>query len=215
MRFSITAFFAAAVAAVATAQSAQPNGPNPFIIPTSGLSFTAGSSSTISWTPTTSGTVTIILRQGSSSQLSDGTPIAKNIQNSGSISWTPPDDIVRGSDYALEIVDDTNPNNINYTPQFVIESSNTVSSTSATSTKASSSAASTSQSSASSTTDSSSSSETSSSTAESTTLATRTASATAAATTAAGTSAPSAAAAAPVMKVSGGLVVLALGMMAL
>ncbi|KAI9869036.1 MAG: hypothetical protein M1813_002859 [Trichoglossum hirsutum] len=224
MRFSIATFFVAALATIASAQS--PNGANPFNIPPSGLSFTAGSPSAITWTPTSQGTITIILRQGSSTALGDGTPIAKNIANSGSFSWTPPSDIVRGSDYALQIVDDTNPNNINFTPQFVIESTNTVSSVtssatkSATTTAASSSSASSATTSAASSSSSdtssssSSSDSSSSSTKESSTLATKT-SAAATSPTAAATSAPSSGAAAPAMKVSGGMIVLALGMLAL
>ncbi|KAH0543328.1 hypothetical protein GP486_008586 [Trichoglossum hirsutum] len=220
MRFSIATFFVAAVAAVASAQSAQPNGPNPFVIPTSGLSFAAGSPATINWTPTSQGTVTIILRQGTSVALGDGTPIAKNIANSGSFSWTPPSDIVRGTDYAFEIVDDTNPNNVNYTPQFLIDSSNTVSSVSATAKSASSTAAASSSaaSSSASSSDSSSasSSQTASSSEASTTLATSASASATTASTASKTAAPSSNAAAPAMKVSaGGIVALVLGALAL
>lgn len=37
-----------------------------------------------------------------------------------------PSDITRGSDYAVEIVSDSNENDVNYTNQFVIDSPNTV-----------------------------------------------------------------------------------------
>lgn len=52
------------------------------------------------------------------------TPSPANIDNSGSFTWQVPDDIVRGSNYALEIVDDSNEDNTNYTPPFVVESDN-------------------------------------------------------------------------------------------
>lgn len=50
--------------------------PNPFKIPSSGLSATAGQSMTLQWTPTTSGTVSLVLRSGNSADLEAGTVIA-------------------------------------------------------------------------------------------------------------------------------------------
>ena len=76
MRVSLSTIVVAALATLASAQSAQPNGPNPFSIPSSGLSFVAGTPAQISWTPTTSGTVTILLRKGPSGSLDAGTVIA-------------------------------------------------------------------------------------------------------------------------------------------
>ncbi|KAK5016678.1 hypothetical protein LTR16_002547 [Cryomyces antarcticus] len=101
---------------------------NPFNIPSTGIAFTAGQPTTLNWQPTTSGTVTLVLRQGASNNLAQGAIIQSKIPNSGSYTWTPPSDIVRGSDYTIEIVDDTNPSRTNYTPYFVIDSANTVSS---------------------------------------------------------------------------------------
>ncbi|TKA60116.1 hypothetical protein B0A49_10843 [Cryomyces minteri] len=101
---------------------------NPFNIPSTGIAFTAGQPTTLNWQPTTSGTVTLVVRQGASNNLAQGAIIQSSIPNSGSYTWTPPSDIVRGSDYTIEIVDDTNPSRTNYTPYFVIDSANTVSS---------------------------------------------------------------------------------------
>jgi len=42
-----------------------------------------------------------------------------NIDNNGAFTWNVPSDIVRGSNYALEIVDDADESNTNYTPPFV------------------------------------------------------------------------------------------------
>ncbi|KAF2773233.1 hypothetical protein EJ03DRAFT_323739 [Teratosphaeria nubilosa] len=96
---------------------------NAFIIPTSGLSATAGQPLALSWTPTTQGTVSLILRSGASSDLASGTTVASSIANSGNYTWNVPIDIERGSDYTIEIVDDSEPSNTNYTPYFVLESS--------------------------------------------------------------------------------------------
>lgn len=49
-----------------------------------------------------------------------------NVPNSGSYDWTVPGDITRGSDYAVEIVSDSDETVVNYTNHFVIESPNTI-----------------------------------------------------------------------------------------
>ncbi|KAI4842075.1 hypothetical protein E4T44_07528 [Aureobasidium sp. EXF-8845] len=96
--------------------------------------ITAGKTFDLTWKPTTSGTVSIILRSGASSNLTPGVYVAlatEGLTNSGSYTWNVPSDITRGTDYALEIIDDSNPTsstNTAYTPQFVIESTNTVAS---------------------------------------------------------------------------------------
>ncbi|KAK0946601.1 hypothetical protein LTR29_002069 [Friedmanniomyces endolithicus] len=98
---------------------------NPFNIPTN-FSATAGQPLSLKWNPTTSGTVTLVLRSGASSDLAAGTVIASSIANSGSYSWTPDTMITRGSDYTVEIVSDSDPSQTNYTPYFVLDSTNTV-----------------------------------------------------------------------------------------
>ncbi|KAI9709247.1 MAG: hypothetical protein M1820_003367 [Bogoriella megaspora] len=107
-----------------TASAGFSNYQNPFSIPSEGFNATAGKPLSLSWTPTTKGTVTLVLRSGSFSNLEQGITIASNYDNSGSITWTVPDTVVRGSSYAIEIVDDSNPDsNTNYTPFFVVDSS--------------------------------------------------------------------------------------------
>lgn len=64
----IVAVFAAVVAASSTA--------NPFKIPNGGYTFTAGQATTLKWTPTTSGTVSLLLQHGEVTTPSEGTPIA-------------------------------------------------------------------------------------------------------------------------------------------
>lgn len=49
---------------------------NPFNNPSGGYSATAGKPLTLSWKPTTDGTVSLILRSGNSGDLAEGTTIA-------------------------------------------------------------------------------------------------------------------------------------------
>ncbi|KAF4553525.1 putative Ser-Thr-rich glycosyl-phosphatidyl-inositol-anchored membrane protein [Elsinoe fawcettii] len=127
MKFSATAL----VAFLASPLLVLAQNPNPFNIPTTGLTASAGQSVTLTWNPTTQGTVSLILRSGASNALAPGEPIAQSIPNSGSYTWSVPSSIVRGSDYAIEIVSDSNRDQVNYTPPFVIESTNTVRTSSA------------------------------------------------------------------------------------
>ncbi|KAL8991672.1 MAG: hypothetical protein Q9169_007762 [Polycauliona sp. 2 TL-2023] len=154
----------------------QPEGPNPFTLPP-GFMINAGERTTITWTPTTGGTVSIRLRQGASSNLEEGTVIAceqflfpilsigarvltslvADIQNNGRAEITLPEDTTRNSDYALQIVSGPGEDDSNYSAQFVVESDNTVESiSSAPSSAAATSAASMTSEDASTTTDSSS-----------------------------------------------------------
>ncbi|KAL8757098.1 MAG: hypothetical protein Q9199_002460 [Rusavskia elegans] len=105
----------------------QPTGPNPFTLPP-GFMINAGQQTTITWTPTAGGTVSIRLRQGASSNLEEGTVIASNIANNGKATITLPADTTRNSDYALQITADSG--EVNYSAQFVVESKNTVKSVS-------------------------------------------------------------------------------------
>ncbi|KXT11788.1 hypothetical protein AC579_9229 [Pseudocercospora musae] len=116
-------------AVITTLAQTTGSGANPFKIPTTGLQATAGEPLTLSWEPTTSGTVSLILRSGNSNNLAAGTTIASKIENSGSYTWTPDTDTTRGSDYTIEIVSDSDPSATNYTPYFVLESDNTVAAT--------------------------------------------------------------------------------------
>lgn len=147
MRFSTQALFAVlASPLIALAASTA----NPFDNPSGGYNITAGQSTTLKWTATTSGTVSLILRSGASNDLIAGTYIARkcilivrsyvprivmltslaeNITNSGSYTWSVDSTITRGSDYTVEIVDDTDNSQVNFTPYFVIDSTNTVAST--------------------------------------------------------------------------------------
>lgn len=70
MRF--LSFIASAIAAFATVATAQVN---PFSYPVHGETLNAGTVVVLKWTPTTPGTVSLVLRSGNSNALSSGTPI--------------------------------------------------------------------------------------------------------------------------------------------
>ncbi len=165
MRFSLPASLVIATfSALAAAQ-------NPFTFTTL-TSITAGTPFNITWAPSTGTvqTVTLVLRQGDPTHLntietiacmslfhfpkipyiaksgqskanSTG-PLAASIQNTGSYLWTPPTTLVAGTGYAFEIIDDLNTAIVNYSNQFSIISTNTVSSAAASSTGSSAAASS-------------------------------------------------------------------------
>ncbi|KAE8447516.1 hypothetical protein EG329_010646 [Mollisiaceae sp. DMI_Dod_QoI] len=104
---------------------------NPFTYNAGDLtSITAGSSFTIKWGASTgtTDTVTLYLRQGDPSKLVTVMTIASSINNTGSYLWSVPSTLVNGGNYTFEIVDDGNKDLANYSNQFSIVSTNTVSS---------------------------------------------------------------------------------------
>ncbi|KAL8943533.1 MAG: hypothetical protein Q9216_000991 [Gyalolechia sp. 2 TL-2023] len=115
-------YIASSILAFATAQG---NGANPFTLEPDFM-INAGEPTTLTWTPTTGGTVTIQLRSGASSNLDQVTTLAANVDNDGETTVTVPADTTRNSDYALSIVSDSDPADVNYSAPFVIESTNTV-----------------------------------------------------------------------------------------
>ncbi|KAA8642228.1 hypothetical protein EYZ11_009011 [Aspergillus tanneri] len=93
---------------------------NPFNIPPSGYSFTAGEATTLNWEPTTSGTVTLRLQWGAVLTPNSGVAIAQSIPNSGSFTWTPPANLAAQPDYTVEIVSDDDNGAVNYLPRFTV-----------------------------------------------------------------------------------------------
>ncbi|OXV06659.1 hypothetical protein Egran_05574 [Elaphomyces granulatus] len=110
MRFFclVLGLFAALVAA----------GPNP--ISWNSNTFAAGKVSTITWQPTTGGTVTLKLQWGSNPTPDSGITIASTIQNSGSVTWTPPSNLASQPDFTIQIVNDQDKSQNNYSPHFTI-----------------------------------------------------------------------------------------------
>ncbi|KAJ0421041.1 Ser-Thr-rich glycosyl-phosphatidyl-inositol-anchored membrane family-domain-containing protein [Aspergillus carlsbadensis] len=123
--------FFLALSAVATLVAAREN---PFNIPSSGYEFTAGEPTTLSWDPTTEGTVTLKLQWGDSFTSSTGETIVSGIPNSGSYTWSVPDEIADRDDYSVEIVSDTDPTTTNYLPRFSIAGAEEVTTTTTTET---------------------------------------------------------------------------------
>ncbi|MCJ1448998.1 MAG: hypothetical protein MMC23_009517 [Stictis urceolatum] len=113
------AFVAAIFAAIAVAQGDKPNA---FNVPTPYYSLTAGKSQTFTWHNIQGNTVTIKLRSGANGNLDQGQTIANSIHNDGSFTWSVPSNTVEGADYTLEIINDDDASEVNYTGQFVISS---------------------------------------------------------------------------------------------
>lgn len=92
MRFSITALVSAAVLGLASAYTQAvgdtPSG-NPISKPGLGEMVAVGTPYTISWNPTTAGTVTLVLLRGPSTNVVPLYPLAETIENTGVYVWTP------------------------------------------------------------------------------------------------------------------------------
>ncbi|PGH09623.1 hypothetical protein AJ79_05679 [Helicocarpus griseus UAMH5409] len=110
-----------AVSAFAAFAAAQSGRDNAFNIPKDGYHFAAGKPTQLSWEPTTEGTVTLKLQKGQNTTPQDGIIIADKIPNSGSYAFTPPADLGPGSDYNIQIIDNNDPTNMNFTPMFSVE----------------------------------------------------------------------------------------------
>ncbi|KAI9934436.1 hypothetical protein ASPWEDRAFT_43847 [Aspergillus wentii DTO 134E9] len=114
MRSAIYMSLSAFAAVVAAASS------NPFNNPAGGYSFKAGSPTTITWDPTTSGTVSLKLQWGNALTPDSGSEIASEIDNSGSYSWTPESSLADRDDYTVEIISDDDSSEVNYLPRFSV-----------------------------------------------------------------------------------------------
>ncbi|KAL8719698.1 MAG: hypothetical protein Q9225_003330 [Loekoesia sp. 1 TL-2023] len=110
MKFSVAATVAASLASLAAAQtcSTKPVGDNPVgnpihaplnqIVP-------AGTPFTITWTPTTTGTVSIVLLRGPSTNVQPIGCLADNIANTGTFVWTPSSNLEADvTHYGLQII---------------------------------------------------------------------------------------------------------------
>ncbi|KAE8390713.1 hypothetical protein ETB97_001260 [Aspergillus alliaceus] len=122
------------LSAIATLAAAATSGANPFNIPSEGYSFEAGQPTTLSWDPTTSGTVSLKLQWGAVLTSNTGTTIANNIANSGSFTWTPPANLAAQPDYTIEILSDDDKSQVNYLPRFAVAGATATASTTAAST---------------------------------------------------------------------------------
>jgi hypothetical protein len=97
---------------------------------TSSTNLTPGQPFTITWTPDSGSTVTLILRKGDANDLSTVGTIASNIPNTGTYTWYPENTLAGGTDYAIETVGANG--NIDYSHFFGIDNGVVASSASST-----------------------------------------------------------------------------------
>ncbi|CAI7615071.1 hypothetical protein N7533_008920 [Penicillium manginii] len=123
MRFFIVTSLLAALAAATSTD-------NDFSNPAGGYSFTAGSSTTLTWDHKVGSTVTLRLQSGSITTATSGTVIASNIDNTGSFTWTVPKNLVKGKEYTIEIINDDDTSEYNFLPYFTVAGATGAASTS-------------------------------------------------------------------------------------
>lgn len=98
--------FVAGLAALAKAQDLFDPSSNPTKTPAIGEVVPAGVAYTLSWTPTTTGPVSIQLLTGSAPDLLvPGAFVAQGIANSGSVSWTPTNDLAAFAVVGYKVID--------------------------------------------------------------------------------------------------------------
>ncbi|KAF2662089.1 hypothetical protein K491DRAFT_586210 [Lophiostoma macrostomum CBS 122681] len=115
---SAIAFFAG-LAAAYHAPVGDPTG-NPIATPGLNQIVPAGKAFEITWTPTTSNTVSLVLLRGPSTNVVPLYAIVEGISNTGSYSWTPSTALEADvTHYGLEIIDDVN-GQYQYSTQFGI-----------------------------------------------------------------------------------------------
>lgn len=95
-------------------------GQNAITYPLGDKDIKAGEPLTIKWSHNYGDKVTLTLRKGGDQNNLDAlVDIAKNVDNSGSFTWTPPKELEGAGDYAIEIVSG---DAANYSPKFKIDS---------------------------------------------------------------------------------------------
>ncbi|KAL2820175.1 hypothetical protein BDW59DRAFT_164788 [Aspergillus cavernicola] len=113
---------------------------NEFNIPSGGYEFVAGEPTTLSWDPSSGGTVTLELIWGSFIASDAGDNIASHLPNSGNYTWTVPADIPDLSDYMICLYPDQPPQDSECIPRFsIVGASNSTATPSATTSSSSSS----------------------------------------------------------------------------
>jgi hypothetical protein len=125
--FSLLALFTAGLAALTSAYHVPVGDPSGNPITKPGLSeiVPAGKPYTITWTPTTTGPVTILLLRGPSTNVVPiGGPIASSIDNTGTFEWTPPTTLEPDTThYGIQLIVDAT-GQFQYSTQFGISNPN-------------------------------------------------------------------------------------------
>lgn len=121
--FSLLALFTAGLAALASAYHAPVGDPsgNPINKPGLNEIVPVGKPYAITWTPTTTGPVTILLLRGPSTNVVPiGAPIASGIDNTGTFEWTPPSTLEPDTThYGIQLIVDAT-GQFQYSTQFGI-----------------------------------------------------------------------------------------------
>ncbi|MCJ1245868.1 hypothetical protein MMC30_003072 [Trapelia coarctata] len=123
MRFSVAALLTAACAGLTSAYTtpvgATPSG-NPISKPALDEIVPVGQPYTITWDPTTTGTVTLVLLRGPSENILPLYPIVEGADNSGTYTWTPESSLEPDTThYGIQLIDDES-GAYQYTSQFGI-----------------------------------------------------------------------------------------------
>ncbi|KAG0643320.1 Ser-Thr-rich glycosyl-phosphatidyl-inositol-anchored membrane family-domain-containing protein [Tuber brumale] len=126
MKYTLFTVLAAALTSFANAYTTPVGDPegNPISKPGLGEIVPVGSPYTITWNPTTQGTVTLLLLRGPSTNVVPLYPIVEKAPNTGTFSWTPAADLEADvSRYGIQLIDDAT-GKYQYTTQFGISNSN-------------------------------------------------------------------------------------------
>lgn len=111
-------FALATLAALATAVLAG----NEFSHPTEGDVLKSGETFKVEWKPDgETKKVNLYLRKGDPDNLDNVLTISKNLDNQGGVKWSVPKSVEEGDQYAIEIEDAENSENVNYSNQFTIQ----------------------------------------------------------------------------------------------
>ncbi|KAF5096649.1 hypothetical protein D0Z00_002707 [Geotrichum galactomycetum] len=107
---------------------------NSFTTPIGNETLTAGETFIIRWNNTNGGdTVDLLLKKGNASNLETALTISTGLKNVGAVRWFLPEELYTGSDYALQITNKDDTNDINYSPFFTIIGKDPVTTTSSSS----------------------------------------------------------------------------------
>ncbi|KAA8914573.1 hypothetical protein TRICI_002875 [Trichomonascus ciferrii] len=95
---------------------------NEFTSPSPNDVLKTGESFVVKWEPSDeSSKVNLYLRKGDPDNLENVLTISKNLDNGGAVRWTVPSSVEPGNQYAIEIQDADNEEEVNYSNQFTIE----------------------------------------------------------------------------------------------
>ncbi|RVD82728.1 uncharacterized protein DFL_007143 [Arthrobotrys flagrans] len=111
-----------ALAAFAAVASAQDLKGNAITAPTAGTVIEAGSTFDIKWINPVGEQVTLVIMDGDANSLKPIRTIITNLPNSGTYTWSVPEDLPTSGTYTIRISYDSTPANYNYSDRFVFTS---------------------------------------------------------------------------------------------